>query len=74
MIRSFDYAAQSALRLESSALVRPTDVPVLESWAETWTHWVSTIYLQTYLSEVDGFGLLPTDPASLKALLDALAG
>ena len=72
MIRSFDYAAQSALRLDSSAFVRPTDVPVLESWAEAWTHWVSATYLQTYLSEVDGSGLLPTDPASLKALLDAL--
>ena len=72
MIRSFDYATQSALRLQSSAFVRPEDIPVLESWADTWTHWVSTIYLQTYLAEVDGSGLLPADPASLRVLLDAL--
>lgn len=72
MIRSFDYAVQSALRLLSSAFVRPEDSPVLESWADTWTHWVSAIYLQTYLAEVDGSGLLPADPDSLRMPLDAL--
>jgi len=70
MIRSFHYAAYSALLQHAS--VRPEDIPVLEKWADLWYHYVSGIFLSSYLNTVKGAPLLPDDGAELENLLNAL--
>jgi maltose alpha-D-glucosyltransferase/alpha-amylase len=70
MLRSFHYAAYTAL-LDQTARVRPEDLPFLESWAQSWTIWVSVAFLQTYLSVTDQDGFLPQDSDELQILLEA---
>lgn len=49
MLRSFRYAAQSALR---QGRVRPEDVPALSAWSEAWAAWVSAAYLGGYFRTI----------------------
>lgn len=69
MIRSFHYAVYSALLQHAS--VRPEDIPVLEKWADLWYHYVSGIFLSSYLNTVKGAPLLP-GREELETLLQAL--
>ncbi len=72
MIRSFHYAAQSAVIKQASMLPMPEDnLPLLHSWAEYWYIWVSAEYLKSYLDIMAHTGLLPDDHDQLKILLDA---
>jgi maltose alpha-D-glucosyltransferase/alpha-amylase len=71
MIRSFHYAAHSALLHQSSLALKPEDLPALEHWAQFWYVWVSSSFLMSYLNGVEQAQLLPDDPEQLRILLDA---
>jgi len=70
MIRSFHYAVYSALLQHAS--IRPEDIPMLEKWADLWYHYVSGIFLSSYLNTVKGVALLPDEKGELEILLQAL--
>ena len=74
MIRSFHYATLVALRREEDRglLTRGTEpARRAEAWAGAWYGWAAGRFLRGYLREADGAPFLPTDPASLRLLLDA---
>jgi maltose alpha-D-glucosyltransferase/alpha-amylase len=67
MIRSFHYAAHSALRSYGS--IRPEDVIWLEAWAEAWYVAVSGVYLNSYLFTVEDAAFVPKDRKEFEVLL-----
>jgi maltose alpha-D-glucosyltransferase/alpha-amylase len=67
MIRSFHYAALSALRQGG---VRPEDTKELEPWARFWYVWVSVAFLQSYLNAVAEARWLPSSSEELNSLLN----
>ena len=67
MLRSFDYAALSALK---SGDFRLEDMPRLKLFAQGWIFWVSVVFLQSYLEASRGGGFLPTAKDEMKTLLD----
>jgi len=69
MIRSFHYAAYSALLQHAS--IRPEDIPVLEPWAELWYHYVSGVFLHYYLNTVGNTPLVPNEREEFEVLLQA---
>jgi maltose alpha-D-glucosyltransferase/alpha-amylase len=72
MIRSFHYAAHSALIKQAPLAPNPEDdLPLLQYWAQYWYVWVSVAFLNSYLDVVEPVGLLPKDPEHLRILLDA---
>jgi maltose alpha-D-glucosyltransferase/alpha-amylase len=72
MIRSFHYAAHTAVLHQAPLVPHPEDdLPILAHWAQYWYIWVSVAFLRPYLSGVQRAGLLPEDPQQLKILLDA---
>jgi maltose alpha-D-glucosyltransferase/alpha-amylase len=72
MLRSFHYAAHSAVTKQASLLPKPEDsLPLLHHWAQYWYTWVSAEFLNAYLDIMAQTGLLPDDPDQLKVLLDA---
>lgn len=72
MIRSFHYAAHSALTIQAPLTPRPADdLPLLRHWAQYWYVWVSVAFLTSYLDVVGLSGLLPENPEHLRILLDA---
>jgi maltose alpha-D-glucosyltransferase/alpha-amylase len=70
MIRSFHYAAHSALLHQSSLALKPENLLALERWAQFWYVWVSSSFLRCYLKGVEQTELIPDDPEQLKILLD----
>jgi maltose alpha-D-glucosyltransferase/alpha-amylase len=68
MLRSFDYAADSALL--KAAKVHPEALERLEPWARIWRSWMSAEFLKAYRGVASN--LLPTDPAEAGRLLDLL--
>lgn len=71
MIRSFHYAAYSALVQQASLGLKAEDLPALERWTQFWYVWVSSSFLTSYLDGVEQTRLLPDDPGQLRILLDA---
>ena len=72
MIRSFHYAAYSALLRQAPLAPHPEDdLPVLAHWAQYWYIWVSVTFLKSYLSGVRQARLLPEDPEQSRILLHA---
>jgi len=67
MVRSFSYAAYAALF--AFTVHAPADYCALESWADTWQHWVTQSFLSGYRGIVGDSPLLPRDDA-----FDALLG
>ena len=67
MIRSFHYAAHSALRSYGS--IRPEEIDRLEVWAEAWYVAVSGIYLNSYLFTVEDAAFVPKDRKEFEVLL-----
>jgi maltose alpha-D-glucosyltransferase/alpha-amylase len=67
MLRSFDYATQSALR---EGGLRPEDAARLGPWARLWQLWVSAAFVRTYLADAAGAVFLPTGRDDLSVLLD----
>lgn len=71
MLRSFHYAASSALlRRTSDAAAAPVRPAVLDALGCFWRRWVSAQFLRTYLKTAETAGLVPQDHEHLKLLLD----
>jgi maltose alpha-D-glucosyltransferase/alpha-amylase len=72
MLRSFHYAAHSAVLKQMPLLSNPEDDKLLlQHWSQYWYIWVSAEFLNTYLDIMAQTGLLPDKPEQLKILLDA---
>jgi maltose alpha-D-glucosyltransferase/alpha-amylase len=69
MIRSFHYAAYNALFLDAS--LRAKDKPLLEPWADLWYHYVSGIFLHSYLETCGEAPFIPHEKRELETLLQA---
>lgn len=69
MIRSLHYVAYLGLMKESG--VRQEDVPSLEPWADLWYRYMAGAFLESYLGEMCGSGLLPAERQELWGLLEA---
>jgi len=67
MLRSFDYAAATALRGEG---VRAQDVPALAPWARAWAEWVGGEWLSAWLAESADAPFVPQDQHVLALMLD----
>jgi maltose alpha-D-glucosyltransferase / alpha-amylase len=72
MIRSFDYAAFTALlHARHRGLVHPEHLPVLEPWARYWYRFTAAIFLASWLEHAGGPPLVPPDRSHLELMLDA---
>ncbi len=74
MLRSFDYAARTAIPdAVARGQVRSEEraQELLAARAEEWVTWVAAAYLRGYLDVMHGTDLLPTDPDALRVQLDA---
>jgi maltose alpha-D-glucosyltransferase / alpha-amylase len=69
MLRSFSYAAFSALMKYSSR--RPEDFHRLEPWARLWEQSVSSAFLRTYCEFAKGVAVVPSQPLLFQQLLEA---
>ncbi|NLV24196.1 MAG: maltose alpha-D-glucosyltransferase [Deltaproteobacteria bacterium] len=69
MIRSFSYAAHSALL--QHATIRAEDVPILEPWTEVWYKCVSAVFLRSYLDTAGAASFVPQDKEELGIFLEA---
>ncbi len=67
MLRSFAYAAETALRSER---VRTEDRARLAPWAEAFRAWVCVSFVRTYLAGIAGEAYCPDSPATARLLLD----
>ncbi len=67
MIRSFHYAAYSALSQQDS--LRQDDMEYVEQWAEQWYHYVSGFYMQSYLEKVGGQDFIPGEKKHIDVLV-----
>jgi maltose alpha-D-glucosyltransferase / alpha-amylase len=73
MLRSFDYAAEQALRSPSiSMLVADDPRAVLGDWGRAWRRWTSAAFLGRYLDVAAQGRLLPEDPEQARRVLEAL--
>ena len=71
MIRSFHYAAYTALIGQTGGAI-PVDNPaILEPWALFWYSWVSAEFLRSYLEMAETDAFLPPSREHLRTLLDA---
>ncbi len=72
MIRSFHYAAYSALTMPISGVTgRPDEYAAREPWARSWYQWAASAFLRTYLEVGSQGTYLPETRDELSALLDA---
>ncbi|MCB9287823.1 MAG: maltose alpha-D-glucosyltransferase [Lewinellaceae bacterium] len=67
MIRSFHYAAYGQLVLNQN--YRTEDMPMLETWANQWFHYVSQYFLSAYLETAEGQSFIPEDERAVQLLL-----
>ncbi|MEA2626703.1 MAG: maltose alpha-D-glucosyltransferase / alpha-amylase, partial [Candidatus Binatota bacterium] len=70
MLRSFQYAAYSAL-IGQIAGVRPEDFAPLAPWASWWQAWVSSAFLRSYLEGAGNAPFVPTSREEFHVMLDA---
>jgi maltose alpha-D-glucosyltransferase / alpha-amylase len=70
MARSFEYAAQTALR--DAAIVRESDRTVAEPWARLWMTWTPAAFLAAYLEGTQDSPIVPRERAETELLLDTL--
>ena len=68
MLRSFDYAADSALH--RAGKVHPDALERLDPWAKIWRSWMSSEFFKAYREAAST--LLPADPLETGPLLDLL--
>ncbi|HEY2747562.1 MAG TPA: putative maltokinase, partial [Polyangia bacterium] len=66
MMRSFHYAAESALR---TGRLRLEDAAALLPWARAWTAWVRAAYVGEYLKNIGGARFVPADDREKERLL-----
>ncbi len=70
MVRSFHYAAYSALMQQGT--IRGEDIPVLEPWAELWYKYVTGAFLRAYFETAGDASFVPEDKEELKVLFGVL--
>ncbi|MGH9435456.1 MAG: putative maltokinase [Terriglobia bacterium] len=71
MLRSFHYAASTALERRNSARGAPAvESSSQELWAQYWRQWVSAEFLRAYLATAAGAPFVPHGDKELCALLD----
>ncbi|MCA9115260.1 MAG: maltose alpha-D-glucosyltransferase, partial [Planctomycetaceae bacterium] len=72
MLRSFHYATSTALLTRLPATVTGQEArEAARRWLEVWYLWNSASFLRGWLEHLEVPGLVPEDPATLKALLDS---
>ncbi|MEN8780056.1 MAG: maltose alpha-D-glucosyltransferase [Desulfobacterales bacterium] len=72
MLRSFHYAAMTALQAtESRGWVQPENKVALASWADYWFKWMGAIFLKEYLSVVGENAFLPSNADEVQVLLES---
>jgi maltose alpha-D-glucosyltransferase/alpha-amylase len=70
MLRSFHYAAQTALSSEAvQDFFSSENAPLLRQWSRLWYQWVSAAFLRSYLKECDDGDFLPKNPKAMEILL-----
>jgi maltose alpha-D-glucosyltransferase/alpha-amylase len=72
MLRSFHYAAYSALVGRQKSGAPAGTLAVLEHWAEFWQRWVGAEFLKSYLQAAAGGRFVPGTRDELRVLLQAL--
>ena len=72
MIRSFHYAAYTALFGQTGGAMPVQNPAFLEPWALFWYLWVSAAFLGSYLEVASPGGFLPQSGEDLRTLLDVL--
>jgi maltose alpha-D-glucosyltransferase/alpha-amylase len=72
MIRSFHYAAYTALSRETGETAADENPAVLEPWILYWYLWVASAFLRSYVDVATPGALLPRSERHLGLLLDAL--
>jgi maltose alpha-D-glucosyltransferase / alpha-amylase len=70
MIRSFHYAAYTALARAGEGPSRDGDRPALEQWVQFWYRWVASQFLHAYLERAAGAAFMPRETAQIEVLLD----
>jgi len=71
MLRSFHYAAHSALFTQRARGVeRREDLDFLASWADSWRLWMGAAFLRDYLEAVSPGRLLPESGPEIELLLE----
>jgi maltose alpha-D-glucosyltransferase/alpha-amylase len=73
MLRSFDYAAESAVQKRGPRpTVRDEDRQVLLPAATLWRAWTSFVFVRAYVSAAQRGGFLPPSGRERRILMDAL--
>lgn len=72
MIRSFNYAANSALlkQIERGAIADGL-LPLANQWSQFWSRWVNAIYFRAYRRTAGAAKFLPQNEMDLQAMMDA---
>ncbi len=72
MVRSFHYAAHSALIEEQArGLFHPENVPLMASWADYWYRWVGAAFLKRYMEVAAEGNYLPKTGHEFEVLFNA---
>jgi maltose alpha-D-glucosyltransferase/alpha-amylase len=77
MVRSFHYAAYTALLGRSAAdggsqsAIRPEDFAKVELWVRHWYQWVAAAFLRAYRETAGRAAFLPDTPAEFRTLVEA---
>ncbi|MCG6880407.1 MAG: alpha-amylase, partial [Deltaproteobacteria bacterium] len=72
MVRSFHYAARSALVEEQArGLFHAEETPLMANWADYWYGWVSAAFIKRYLEVGRDGGYLPENASEFEILLEA---
>jgi maltose alpha-D-glucosyltransferase/alpha-amylase len=72
MIRSFDYAANTAIRGTAAPAPPPEGADArVAGWAAYWSHWTAMAFLRSYIETIAPAKLLPTTTEDLRTLLNA---
>jgi maltose alpha-D-glucosyltransferase/alpha-amylase len=72
MLRSFDYAARTAMRWPWVEDLAPERKASLAEWARSWTRWVSATFLGHYFEVAGDSPLLPETVDETRRILHAL--
>lgn len=67
MIRSFQYAAYTALLQHAS--IRVEDVPFLEPWADLWYRYIGGAFLRSYIDTAENEPFIPKDKEEFSIML-----
>ncbi|MEO6786796.1 MAG: putative maltokinase, partial [Chthoniobacteraceae bacterium] len=71
LLRSFDYAANAALRREvEQGAISAAALPRFTAWANRWTRWISAACLESYLAHIGPSEILPASVAERALMLE----